>query len=129
MGTREEDAPLPIEGVVDHLEQPIFSRGAAGGWPSAAFIIGTEVSENFAYCGISMNLISYLTEDFLESTASAAANMNTWSGLSMMLPLLGGFIGDYFLGRYRTTVVSSLLYVLVRSCSPSEIVFFTPHLH
>ncbi|CAA7396825.1 unnamed protein product [Spirodela intermedia] len=108
----QEDAPLPIEGVVDHLGQPIFSRGAAGGWPSAAFIIGAELSENFAHTGISMNLISYLTGPFQESTASAAANMNTLTGVSLMLPLLGGFIGDYFLGRYRTTVVSSLLYVL-----------------
>ncbi|CAA6670161.1 unnamed protein product [Spirodela intermedia] len=40
MGAREEeDAPLPIEGVVDNRGQPIFSQAAVGGWHSAAFII------------------------------------------------------------------------------------------
>ncbi|CAA6674363.1 unnamed protein product [Spirodela intermedia] len=106
MGTRAEDAPLPIEGVVDHLGQPIFSRGAAGGWPSAAFIIAFRLLRHLH------EPHQLPDEGFLESTASAAANMNTWSGVSLMLPLLGGFIGDYFLGRYRTTVISSLLYVL-----------------
>ncbi|CAA6674357.1 unnamed protein product [Spirodela intermedia] len=44
MGTREEeDAPLPIEVVVDHRGQPIFSRSAAGVWPSAVFIIGKRL--------------------------------------------------------------------------------------
>ncbi|XP_078434015.1 protein NRT1/ PTR FAMILY 5.10-like [Wolffia australiana] len=101
-----------MEGHVDYRGRPILSRSAAGGWTSAAFIIGAEVLERFAYYGISINLISYLTGPLRQSTAAAAANVNAWSGAAMMLPLLGGLIGDSSIGRFRTAVISSVIYVL-----------------
>lgn len=49
--------------------------------------------------GIHTNLITYLT---------AAENVNIWSGTASLLPL-----ADSFLGRYRTIMLASLLYILV----------------
>lgn len=76
--------------------------------------LGVEMEERFSYFGIACNLITYLTEQLGQSTATAAENVNAWSGTAQLLPLLGASIADSFLGRYRTIVIATLIYILVR---------------
>ncbi|KAK9162138.1 hypothetical protein Syun_003040 [Stephania yunnanensis] len=109
------EAPLleeeMVEGTVDYKGQKA-RRSSTGGWRSAGFIIGVEIAERFVFYGIICNLITYLTGHLGQSTATAAKNVNAWSGVATLTPLLGAFIADSYLGRYQTILYSSLLYVL-----------------
>ncbi|KAL0314111.1 UNVERIFIED_CONTAM: protein NRT1/ PTR FAMILY 5.10 [Sesamum angustifolium] len=111
---QEAETPLLYDvarGSVDFKGRPA-ARSKSGCWKSASFIIGVELAERFAYYGINSNLVSYLTGPLGQSTATAAANVNTWSGTAWLTPLLCAFVADSFLGRYRMILVACLLYIL-----------------
>eukprot|EP01018_Ginkgo_biloba_P018725 Gb_24624 [translate_table: standard] len=99
------------DGSVDLRGRPVI-RSLTGGWKAAFFIAGVELAEKLSYFGIATNLISYLTNVLHLSTVSAARNVNVWTGATLLLPLLGAFIADEFLGRYWTILLSSALYLL-----------------
>ncbi|GLT32851.1 hypothetical protein SLA2020_074860 [Shorea laevis] len=108
------EAPLlddTVDGSVDFKGRPVH-RSSSGGWRSAAFIIAVEVTERSAFHGIGTNLIAYLTGPLGQSTATAAENVNAWTGTAALLPLLGAFVADAYLGRYHTIIVASLVYIL-----------------
>ncbi|CAK8575309.1 unnamed protein product [Lathyrus sativus] len=100
-----------VDGAVDYHGQAAI-RSKSGYWRSAWFILGVEVAETISFYGIQGNLISYLTGPLKQNTATAAKNVNVWFGTASLLPLLGGFVADSFLGRYRTIVLASLIYIL-----------------
>ncbi|KAK2433229.1 Major facilitator superfamily protein [Trifolium repens] len=108
---RKEPQLALVDGAVDHRGQPAI-RSKSGYWRSAWFIIGVEVAERVSYYGIQGNLITYLTGPLKQSTASAAENVNIWAGTASLLPLLGAFIADSFLGRYCTIILASFIYIL-----------------
>uniref|UniRef100_A0A0E0CE83 Uncharacterized protein n=1 Tax=Oryza meridionalis TaxID=40149 RepID=A0A0E0CE83_9ORYZ len=104
--------PQPLAGVSDFRGRPVY-RATSGGWRSALFVAVLEMGSSFSSYGVSANLISYLTGPLGQSNASAAAAANAWSGTARMLPLLGAFLADSFLGRYPSILLACTLYVMV----------------
>ncbi|GLJ13501.1 hypothetical protein SUGI_0213960 [Cryptomeria japonica] len=117
--TSSSESPLLTsitkDGCTD-LKGRSISRQLTGGWKASFLIIGVEVTERFAFNSIYNNLLSYLTDVMHQSSATAAKNVNVWYGVASMLPLLGAFLSDSYLGRYRTIILSSLVYLLGLIC-------------
>ncbi|KAM3299247.1 hypothetical protein ACQJBY_040638 [Aegilops geniculata] len=102
----------PLAGVSDYRGRPVY-HATSGGWRSAIFVAVVEGAGSFAYYGVSANLIMYLTGPLGHSNAAAAAAVNIWTGTARLLPLLGAFVADSWLGRYRSIILACTLYVLV----------------
>mgnify|MGYP000915511841 CR=1 FL=1 len=74
-----------------------------------------EFSERLSYFGIATSLMIYLTKVLQEEMKVAAKNANYWVSVTTLMPLLGGFLADGYLGRFSTVVVSTAVYLLVRT--------------
>lgn len=109
--SQREGQELVNDGSVDFKGRPVI-RSTSGGWKASFFIIGVEFSERLTYYGIASNLIIYLTTVLHEGTAQAAKDVNNWSGVTTVMPLVGGFLADAYFGRYWMVLISSIIYVL-----------------
>lgn len=72
-----------------------------------------EFSERLSYFGIATSLILYLSKVIHQDLETAAKNVNYWSGVTTLMPLLGGFVADAYLGRFSTVLVSTIIYLMV----------------
>ncbi|KAI3842049.1 hypothetical protein MKW92_005697, partial [Papaver armeniacum] len=56
--------------------------------------------------------MTYITGPLHQSTATAAININVWSAVVWVLPLVGAFVSDTYLGRFQTIKISSFIYLV-----------------
>ncbi|KAL6893789.1 hypothetical protein ACP4OV_007887 [Aristida adscensionis] len=110
-GLKEDGKEWVRDSSVDHRGRPPY-RPATGSWKAAMFIIFIEFSERLSYFGIATSLIIYLTKVLQEETKVAAKNVNYWMSVTTLMPLLGGFVADGYLGRFSTVVLSTVVYLL-----------------
>ncbi|EYU45754.1 hypothetical protein ABFS82_14G072000 [Erythranthe guttata] len=99
------------DGTVDYKNDPA-DRNKTGTWKACPFILGNECCERLAYYGMSSNLLLYFTNQLNQHSASASKNLSIWSGTCYVTPLLGAFLADAYLGRYRTIASFSIIYVM-----------------
>jgi POT family proton-dependent oligopeptide transporter len=86
--------------------------------PQIKYIIGNEACERFSFYGmrniLTMFLVQYLlvqhVPDDVTRQAEAKAVFHDFVSLVYFFPLLGGWLADRFLGKYRTVLSLSLLY-------------------
>ncbi|CAN4116035.1 unnamed protein product [Withania somnifera] len=87
-------------------------RASSGGWKASFLIIAIEFSERLSYFGIATSLVIYLTKVIHQDLKTAAKSVNYWTGVTTLMPLLGGFVADAYLGRFYTVLASTIVYLL-----------------
>ncbi|KAG5252318.1 peptide transporter family protein [Salix suchowensis] len=107
------------DGSRDHTEDGTVDikgnralRSKSGRWKACSFMLGYEVFERMAYYGIVSNLVLYLTRKLHEGTVTSSNNVTNWAGTVWILPVFGAYIADAHLGRFRTFVIASGIYLV-----------------
>ena len=70
-----------------------------------------EMWERFSYYGMRGLLIFYLTQHFLFDDRAAQAQYGSYTALVYLMPLLGGFLADRYLGNRKAIAFGALLLV------------------
>jgi POT family proton-dependent oligopeptide transporter len=86
--------------------------------PGVPYIVGNEAAERFSYYGMNGILVFFMThylvnargELDLMSGTQADAWYHTFVFWVYFLPILGAFLGDAILGKYRTILFLSVVY-------------------
>ncbi|GLU06311.1 hypothetical protein SLE2022_233540 [Rubroshorea leprosula] len=82
-----------------------------GGWIAAFFIFGNEMAERMAYFGLSVNMVAFMFYVMHRPFASSSNAVNNFLGISQASSVLGGFLADAYLGRYRTIAIFTTIYL------------------
>jgi POT family proton-dependent oligopeptide transporter len=76
------------------------------------FIVGNEAAERYSYYGMKSILIIFMTQSLLMAKERSIEDYHLFSAACYLLPLLGAFLSDRFLGKYKTIMSLSLVYCL-----------------
>ena len=99
----------------DYLTAPLKTDKMPPGIP---FIVGNEAAERFSYYGMNSILVVFMTKYLMNaqgqldlmSPTKAEAWYHTFAAGAYFLPLLGAFLADAVLGKYRTVLYLSIVY-------------------
>ena len=89
---------------------------------------GNETFERLATFGLLANFMVYLMKVFHLEQVSAANILNIWSGATNFAPLVGAFISDAYVGRFKTIAFASCAALLVHFCILIACLFMCRHL-
>ncbi|KAH9672797.1 protein NRT1/ PTR FAMILY 8.1 [Citrus sinensis] len=106
----EEDIHIN-DGTIDFGNKPAVKK-ETGTWKACPYILGNECCERLAYYGINTNLVNYLRFELNQGNVQAVNNVTNWSGTCYVMPLIGAFLADAYLGRYWTIASFSIIYVI-----------------
>lgn len=100
-----------VADALDYKGSPA-DRSKTGGWVPAALILGIEMCERLSTMGIAVNLVTYLIGTMHLPSATSANIVTDFMGTSFLLCLLGGFLADAFLGRFKTIAIFAVIQAL-----------------
>ena len=86
--------------------------------PGILYIVGNEAAERFSYYGMNSILVVFMTRYLLDRQGHASPMTETQAdawyhafvSCAYFLPVLGAFLADAVLGKYRTVLILSIVY-------------------
>src|SRR5437016_1072807 len=99
----------------EYLTAPLKTRKMPAGVP---FIVGNEAAERFSYYGMNSILVVFMTTCLRDAGGNLAvmpepqanARYHLFVSCLYFLPLLGAFLADAVLGKFRTILFLSIVY-------------------
>lgn len=100
-----------------YLNHPKKSKDMPSGIP---YIIGNELAERFSFYGMKCILIIFMTKYLVDSTgklnpmseSEATYWYHMFTSAVYFTPILGAIVSDFFLGKYKTILLLSIIYCL-----------------
>lgn len=102
MSQTDPAGPPPANGFLATLRQH-----PTGFW----FVFWGELAERASFYGMRTVLALYLVDELRFGEAGAASVMSFFLAAAYLAPLLGGFIADRYLGRFRTIAAFAIPYL------------------
>jgi POT family proton-dependent oligopeptide transporter len=86
--------------------------------PGIPYIIGNEAAERFSFYGMKTILAIFMTKYLLDANgqpdymtdAEASTVVHRFVSAVYFIPIIGAFLADWLLGKYRTIMMLSLVY-------------------
>ncbi|CAN8239149.1 unnamed protein product [Cochlearia groenlandica] len=100
----EEEAIISLESTMQQRKPQ--------GWKAMPYILGNETLERLGTIGLLSNFMVYLTRVFHLEQVDASNVINIWSGFTNLTPLIGAFISDAYVGRFKTIAFASFATLL-----------------
>ncbi|KAF9623828.1 hypothetical protein IFM89_005413 [Coptis chinensis] len=91
-------------GVMEDSKTP--PKRKPGGWRSMPYVLGNETFERLATIGLLANIMVYLLNEFHLDQVFATNVINIWSGTTNFAPLLGAYISDAHIGKFKTLALA-----------------------
>lgn len=98
--------------VVDWRFRPVSAKQRLSGWRASTFLLGAACCGYLAFGGIFFNLVLYLLKVWRETPATAANDITNLLGTMFLTAVLGGFLGDAYLGRLWTVFLFLVIYLV-----------------
>ncbi|XP_022980257.1 protein NRT1/ PTR FAMILY 7.3-like [Cucurbita maxima] len=109
--TTAEKEVLTLDGAVDRHGRPAV-RGKTGTWVAGILLLVNQGLATLAFFGVGVNLVLFLTRVIGQDNAAAANNVSKWTGTVYIFSLLGAFLSDSYLGRFKTCAIFQAIFVL-----------------
>ncbi|XXG89245.1 hypothetical protein AAC387_Pa12g1295 [Persea americana] len=95
---------MGVEGFMDWKGNPINPK-RHGGTRAASFIHFLAVMLFVGFTSTTLNLVVYLRKTMHMGVASSSTNVTNFIGMSCAFALLGGFVSDSYMTRFKTILI------------------------